>query len=285
MAKNFDVYNNQIISDDGRGFITSSYGNGDPVGTSNVNFYNNRVDVGYLIPAQGGQYPENHVAGTYSRYSSFDCNYTNNIIIVDNKAGEATECVFIGSDSADLQGNNTYAQNTFINHKSGSDSAVFRVAWNKSLFARDNVYLASTLFIGNWDYNNVPPSGSNNTKLTVSSYTPSAPTGLKLTKFFNSYLLTWNDSRVVVGESHTYEYFIYRDGVKIPGISSRGGTFYVDADVNGAHTYQISGVNLAGTEGAKCAPISTSSSVVGWWGGGETSAPKAPMGLKAEQTP
>lgn len=274
MGKNFNVYNNQIISDDGRGFITSSYGGGDPTGTSNIHFTNNRVDVGYMVAAGGGAYPENHVAGTYSRYSTFNSTVNDNIIIVDNYAGTPTECFFNGSDYNDLQGNNTYARNVCINKDSGSEVTAFRLACFDSLYITDNTYIAEDgLWEGNWDYYEsqspvVPPTLSGNSVISKTSYTPGIPTGLALRLFSTDcYLLTWNDNRTTYpAETQTYEYFVYKDNVKISTITSRGGTFFVENDVSGAHDYKVSAVNLYGTEGAACANVNTSAATAGWTG-------------------
>lgn len=287
MGKNFNIYNNQIISDDGRGFITSSYGQGDPTGTSNINFYSNRVDVGYMVAAGGGAYPENHVAGTYSRYSTFNSTVRDNIIMVNNYAGTPTECSFSGSDDYDLQGNNTYSGNVCINRDTGTEVSAFRLAVNTSIYLTNNTYIAEDgLWIGNYDYyftagdvarSPLPaPTLSGNSVITPTSYTPSAPTGLALRLFSTDcYLLTWNDNRTTYPtETQTYEYYVWKDNVKISTITTRGGTFFVDTDVSGgAHDYKVSAVNLYGTEGSACANVNTSAATAGWTGAATDTTP------------
>jgi len=109
----------------------------------------------------------------------------------------------------------------------------------------------------------------------VLSFTPItsvAPTGLSIRRFLDSYLLKWSPN----SEGDVYEYHVYRDGAKIPGLSSRGGTFYVDADIGGTHTYSIRALTLSGNEGPRCPEVSTTSAKIGWWGG---SPPSPPSGL------
>ena len=88
---------------------------------------------------------------------------------------------------------------------------------------------------------------------------------MNITKFFDSYLLKWTDN----GESQVYQYCVYRDGEKLD-IFPRAGTFYVDVDIGGTHTYQVSALNLAGDESVPCSAVSTDSAALGWDLGGIT---------------
>ena len=90
--------------------------------------------------------------------------------------------------------------------------------------------------------------------------TPAAPTGLRLTKFFDDYVLQWDDNT----EADVLEYYVYKNGARIP-ISSRGGTFYVDRNVAGTHTYSVSALTLTGTEGPRCTAVSTTTAGNAWW--------------------
>ena len=285
-SNNFDVYGNQVISDDSRGISICNWGNGS-AGITGTVVYNNRVDVGYTLPAQGGQYPENHVNAVRSRYGAYGIVYRDNIFIVDNAvAGGQTECLNMGSDTPDNQANNQVINNVLINHdRSNTWSGGIAMDCDKWLLISGNQYYGLPqlhgIWYGEWAYThdggaNYPPTVTGNTNIAPTSYVPGVPTGLSLRKFFNSYLLTWN----LLNESQTYEYYVYRDGSKIPGISSRGGSFYIDPDATGTHTYQVSAVNLNGQEGAPCAAVSTNAATDGWRSGAESETPKSPIGLR-----
>jgi len=92
-------------------------------------------------------------------------------------------------------------------------------------------------------------------------------------------LLRWDDRITVHAEAQTDEYEVYRDGEAID-LTARGGTFYVDVDVGGTHTYSISALTLSGKEGAKCPEVSTTSAGNGWSG----EAPTPPNSLRAHST-
>jgi len=119
---------------------------------------------------------------------------------------------------------------------------------------------------------------SGNTPIVLNSYTPAAPTGLSIVRFFNSYLLRWDDN-LKKGETQTYEYIVYRDGQKLD-ISPRGGTFYVDIDVDGMHTYSVSAINLSKIEGPKSESVSTSNAKNGWWDDLDNTPPRSPINVR-----
>ena len=271
--RNVHVYDNQVISDDARGLVLDGLGYVTR-GTDYVTVYNNRIDVEYIIPAGGGAYPENNVFGLYDRYASGDNTFENNIVIVNNAVDGATAAVRIGSDFTDPLMKGIVVKDNILVARKGS---VFLWGVVDEVNVINNKYLGDVFSANNWDANQYGMNigdeilVSGNTELTLESYTPATPTGLYITKFLNSYLLRWDDN-LDKGESQTYEYIVYRDGQKLP-ISPRGGTFYVDVDVGGTHTYSISALTLSGNEGPRCPEVSTNSAKIGWWGGSPPSPP------------
>ncbi len=273
------VYDNQIISDSGRGITLDGWSGGTAKGTDNCTVSNNRIDVMYSTVAGGGWYAENNVYGIRDRYSSGENIIENNIVIVDNDVEGSMYAFYIGSDSADsLMFDILIQNNTIIARDPGKESTgsnVFVWGWAEEITCINNEYYTDgTLQKYAWGASVANLTFTNNTAITPESYTPAAPTGLNLTKFLDSYLLKWNDSIDVHGESQTYEYIVYRDGEKLD-ISPRGGTFYVDIDVGGTHTYSISALTLSGNEGPRCPEVSTTSAKIGWWGGSPPSSPSS----------
>jgi hypothetical protein len=263
--------------------MLDGYGQGVSRGTDYCKIYNNRIDVGYTVAAQSGPYVENHVAGLYDRYSSGNNSFEDNIIIVDNEVGGTTEGAFVGSDSADrLMTNLVYDGNTIINHDHGSDTAAFRFAVADQVIIRNTRYLADRLWVGNWDYQNrggiTDLQMTNNNAIQPAAYTPSVPTGLTITRFFDSYLITWDD-HLDKGEEQTYEYIVYRDGQRL-NMSPRGGTFFVDIGVSGVHTYAVSAINLSGIEGGVSGSVSTANARNGWSTSGSNPPPEVPSNLR-----
>ena len=268
-TRNVDIYNNQIISDNGRGIMCDGYGQGVERGTDYITVYDNRIDLQYTVIASEGQYVENNVFGIYDRYSSGNNTFRNNVIIVDNLTGGATACVYVGSDGIDPRMYNlVFEGNTMVVWDSGEDVSAVRYAVADEVSVINNSYIADPFSMGNWAYHHDGGirdlTESGNTEITTTGYTPAKPTGIAITRFFDSYFLIWDDN-LEKGESQTYEYYVYRDGQKLD-ISRRGGTFFVDIDVSGSHTYSISAVNLAGVEGVRSNTVSTNDAKSGWAG-------------------
>ena len=263
-CRNLDIFNNQIISDDGRGIMLDGFGQGVPRGTDFINVYNNRVDVEYNIVATSGPYVENNVYGIRNRYSSGNNTFTNNTVMVNNKLGGVSAGLYIGSDDSDpLMVNLSVSKNKIIARSSDSDASAIRYGVAVDLSVTDNRYFANVFSANAWEYDNNGGidnlTVSNNNAFAVSSYTPAKPGGLKLKRFFDSYVLTWSDN----GESETFEYIVYRDGVPLD-ISTRGGTFYVDGNASGAHTYTVVAKNLKGNVSQQSDPISTNKAEFAW---------------------
>ena len=265
-ARNTDAYNNQIVSDDARGIVCDGLGQGVDRGTDYCIISGNRIDVEYITPAGEGEYVENNVFGLYDRYSSGDNTFADNIVMVDNGTAGATAAVRIGSDAPDSLMVGLVVEDNVLIAREGS-AFLWGVVEEVSVI--NNKYIADIFSENNWDANqhniNIGDeiSVSGNMEIVLESYTPAIPTGLYLTKFFDSYLLKWDDN-LDKGESQTYEYIVYRDGQRLP-ISPRGGTFYVDVDVGGTHTYSISSLTLSGVESPISSEVSTTSAVNGWW--------------------
>ncbi|KKK65337.1 hypothetical protein LCGC14_2975170, partial [marine sediment metagenome] len=270
-SRNADVYDNQIITDYGRGFMLDGYGQGVPRGTDYMYVYNNRVDVQYSIEVTGSQnYPENNVYGVRDRYSSGNNTFQNNTIMVTNDAGTSgnkkASCFEIASDAFDtLMVNLVVADNIAIarDGTAATNPMCFTFGNCNELSITDNQYITE---------GGVRTAGNNgsatlvftgNTVFSPTRITPPAvPTGLKVIKFLTgNYLLRWDDN----SEADVLEYYVYKDGSKISGLSTRGGTFYIDRDVSGTHTYAISAVNLSGDESSTTSTVSTSTAQDGWW--------------------
>jgi len=272
LVANYEVYDNQIITDYGRGIYVSGYGDGEQ-GPRDITIRDNRVDVDLLeaATAGSGNYPENNAFGLYDRYGAGRITYTNNIILADNHVDYQKVGVFVGSDSRDsLMVDLIYEDNTII-----SKGEAFEYAAVEDVQVRNNEYMAPTFSLCGWDCehsgvsigNEIIESG--NSQITPQSYTPAAPTGLRITRFLDSYLLQWNDNN----EAQTYEYILYRDGALIPAnpedtvdhITPRGGTFFIDVDAAGSHTYTVAGLNLNSQEGPQSASVSSVDAANGWW--------------------
>jgi len=283
-SRNIEIFNNQIISDEGRGIMVDGWGQGVPRGSDYNYIHGNRVDVQYSTVATSGEYVENNIFGLYDRYSSGNNTFDNNVVIVDNKAGGATSCVYVGSDGPDsLMVNLVYKNNTFVVHdQNDQDVSAVRYAVAEEVEVRDNTYLANLFSMGNWSYEHnggIPGLvESGNTEISLQSYTPAAPVNLRLKKFFDSYVLEWDDN-FDKGETQTYEYIVYRDGQKM-NMSPRGGTFFIDQNVTGTHTYSLRAVTLSGNQSTTSASVSTAGAEDGWWGGGTSSGPSTPQGLR-----
>ena len=270
-SRNVDVYDNQIITDYGRGFMLDGYGQGVPRGTDYIYVYDNRVDVQYSIECVATEnYPENNVYGIRDRYSSGNNTFENNIVMVTNDAGTGgnrkATCFAIASDAFDTLMVNLVVTDNIAIARAGTaadNPQCFGFGNCKEISITDNEYQTDGL---------VRTAGNNGCETLVftgntvfgptRNNPPATPTGLRLVKFLNgNYLLRWDDN----SEPDVLEYYVYKDGSKISGLSTRGGTFYIDRDVSGTHTYAISAVNLSGDESSTTSTVSTSNAQDGWW--------------------
>ncbi len=277
-CQDVEVYNNQVISDNGRGLTCDGLGQGVEKGTNGCLIHDNRFDVQYSPnPRQGGSgYTEVNVYGIRCRYSSYNNSFTNNTVIVDNDVYGDLRAFYIGSDSSDSKMHDLLIQNnTIIARDPGEESGgamVFAWDWADEITCTNNNYLTdgtvqkhvygSSVGVLNYSDNNV---------LSPTPTSPTAPTGLSITRFLDSYLLRWNENL----EADVYEYYVYRDGEKMSNLSPRGGTFYVDVGIGGTHTYSISALTLSGNEGPRCPEVSTTSAKIGWWAGSPPSSPSS----------
>lgn len=261
-SHNVHIYENQIISDDGRGINVDGWGQGVEVGASGNFVYGNRIDVQYSSSATEGEYVENNVYGIRDRYSSGDNTFENNTIIAASDVRGDVFGIFIGSDDADPLMRNIVARNNTIIARRGKVQAnepyAFQFSPADSVTATDNKYLADGFSTGDESVGKLTLSG--NSMLPTVSGTPPAPEGVKVTRFLESYLIEWTD----IETRGVYEYVIYRDGQRLP-ISPRGGTFYVDVDAADEHVYAVSAITLEGREGPRSKEVSTATAANGWW--------------------
>jgi hypothetical protein len=263
-------HDNQIITDQGRGIMLDGLAQGTGMGAINNEVYDNRIDVQYSLLGRtgGGSYPSINLYGIRSRYSSYGNVYSGNIVLVDNNVGGRSYGFYIGSDSTDpLMNDISIENNTIIARDPDLDAQrTVCFAWGHA----NRIECVANSYSTDEDVQRDIDGGTvsdltftGNTEIIPSNYIPEVPTGLYLMKFLNSYLLRWNDN-LDKGESQTYEYIVYRDGQKLP-ISPRGGTFYVDVDVGGTHTYSIRALTLSGEESSNSPEVSTTSAENGWW--------------------
>ena len=282
-AFNVDIHNNQVISDDARGDYFSAYGLGSTLGVGDIDYHDNRVDVQYSIPVVGSvPYPENNVYGLNLRFHVHNINIENNIVMVENDVNGFNWAVKCGSGGTDPMMKNILIQNNIlIARDSGGESRgsyVFFWEEAEEVTCINNKYFTDGELQGSWIPDPIVHfTFAGNSAISPVAYTPAEPSGLRLTKFLDSYLLQWDDNN----QNQVYEYYVYRDGKKIPGISARGGTFYVDVDVGGVHTYSISALTLAGMEGPRCSEVSTTGAQNGWWGEQSGNPPGPPGRLRS----
>jgi len=257
---NTHVYDNQIISDNGRGIIFDGNGQGVTDGVTGNSVYRNRIDVQYSSTATSGAYVENNIYGLRDRYGSGDNIWENNIVMVENGITGPAYGVYFGSDLPDpAMVNLVIRQNTFIVRQGAGGGVRMINQWDyaESLSFTDNKY------IGTIDSNSsriTSYTESGNTPLSPAvSATIGIPTGVRITRFLDSYLIQWN----LNFEPDVYEYVVYRDGQPLP-VSPRGGTFYVDRGIGGTHTYAVAAKTLDGRVGNRSVDISTSTAANGW---------------------
>ncbi len=272
-GQNVHVYNNQIISDNGRGIIIDGWGQGVSKGANNNLVEDNRIDVQYSESASSGAYVENNVYGIRDRYSSGDNTFQNNTVMVTNEVNGDLYGFYIGSDATDHLMKNLNVKNNTIIARKGTNSRtpyVFAFSYADQVSVTDNKYLTD----GQLEFsgNVTDLTMSNNVPLNIPQSSPAAPTGLTLTKFLNCYVLQWTNN----SEPDVFEYIVYRDGQKM-NMSPRGGTFFIDGDVSGSHSYSLSALTLSGTEGPRSSSISTSEAADGW--SIKTSEVSIPQGL------
>jgi hypothetical protein len=261
-SHNVHLYDNQIISDDGRGINVDGWGQGVEEGASGNFVYGNRIDVQYSSSATEGEYVENNVYGIRNRYSSGDNTFENNTVIAASDIRGDVFGFFIGSDEADPLMRNIIVRNNTVIARKGKIQAnepyAFQFTPADSITVSDNRYLADGLSVGADYVGKLTLSG--NSVLAVESGTPGVPGNVKVTRFLDSYLIEWGD----IGQAGVYEYVVYRDGKRLP-ISPRGGTFYVDIGVGGTHTYAVSALTVTGREGPQSTEVSTTTAANGWW--------------------
>jgi hypothetical protein len=261
-SHNVHIYDNQIISDDGRGIILDGWDQGSSEGATRNLVYRNRIDVQYSIPANNGAYVENNVYGIRDRYSSGDNTIENNTVMVANDISGDIKAFYIGSDASDPLMRNIVARNNTVIGRRGvvtaNRSYAFQFDAAASVSVLDNRYLADVFTSGNGSVGTLTLTG--NSTLSVPASTPTTPKGVKIQRFLNSYMITWDANP----ETDVFEYAVYRDGARLP-ISTRGGTFYVDAGIGGTHNYAVSAISLGGRESARSGDVSTATARNGWW--------------------
>lgn len=266
LAKSHNVYvaANQIISDDGRGIILDGWEQGTSEGATRNSVIGNWIDVQYSSVASSGAYVENNVFGIRDRYSSGDNVFGWNNIIVSNDVAGQIFGLYIGSDAVDPRMVRIYARsNTVIGRRgiiASNRPYAFMFDFAQSIVATDNRYRGTTSVSGGWRVKSL--SWVRNAFMTPTPTAPTAPQGVTLRRFLDSYMLAWGRNP----EADVYEYRVYRDGVALP-ISTRGGFFYVDvgADDGLAHTYSVAAITLNGLESPQSATISTADAQNAWW--------------------
>jgi len=259
-SHNVHVYENQIVSDDGRGIILDGLGQGVPEGTSGNAVYDNRIDVQYSSSVKEGAYVENNVYGIRNRYASGDNRFERNQILVTSEISGTVIGIYVGSDRRDVRMKNLLFENNVIVARPGTGRGSRDVNYfdhAESIVFRNNRYLGTF----STDTSRVRSATvTGNARITAPrSSPPSPPGGLRLSRFLDSYVLEWRP----VSDPDVLEYVVYRDGRRIP-VSPRGGNFYVDINVRGNHGYSVSSLRISGQEGPRSAPIQTNQAISGW---------------------
>jgi hypothetical protein len=261
-SHNVHIYDNQIISDDGRGIILDGWDQGSSEGATRNFVYRNRIDVQYSIPANNGSYVENNVYGIRDRYSSGDNTIEDNTVMVANDISGDIKAFYVGSDASDpLMKNIILRNNTVIGRRgtpTGNRSYAFQFDSAASVSVIGNRYLADVFTSGTGSVTTLTVSG--NTPLPAATSAPTAPKAVQVTRFLDSFMISWATNP----EPDVYEYAIYRDGIRLP-ISTRGGQFYVDAGIGGTHSYSVSAINVGGRESARSGEVSTATARNAWW--------------------
>lgn len=261
ISRGIDVYGNQIISDDGRGIIFNGWGQGSSDGTTFCRAFDNRIDVQYARAVSAGAYVENNVYGLRDRYHSGSNRFERNVVLVANDIDGPAAGAYIGSDSSDPDMHDIVLRDNIFILRQGEGTGARDVNY---FDAAESIDFSDNRYIGA-----LSADGSRVTHLTMTNNTvfnppataaPAVPTGVRLTRFLDSYLLEWDAN----SEADVLEYVVYRDGQRLP-ISPRGGTFYVDVRIGGTHSYQVSALTLAGVESARSAAVSTTGAKNAWW--------------------
>ncbi len=298
-SHNIHIYENQIISDNGRGITMDGWGQGVTEGCSGNFVYDNIIDVQFTKLSTGGAYPSNNNYGIRCRYSSGDNKiYRNRVMVRSELPKGMVVGMYLGSDGEDplISGVEVYDNEIYVSEgnknwvapegatgigldwindlKITNNRIVTDSAGVFSSRGQDNITISGNTFInianpadwtpikgrGEWKH-----KGENKTeKWLTDSIAPAVPKGLRLYKFMDSYVLRWDASE----EKDVKGYFVWRDGKKLPA-SSRAGTFYVDWKIkkDAKATYALSAVDFSDNESPACkaVPTATATNGMAYW--------------------
>jgi len=279
-SKKLDIYYNRCTAYNGRGIYFSGNGDGDTNASTNNEFQYNTVGGNFYTAEKtgGGGFADEDNYGLRIRYGSGDNNiHHNNIITTMNlaSASASAQNLFIGSDNADTYMTNLTVANNITITNEGYASADYQCwLWDdiNDIAVTDNQWMQKTGGVKE-ALNGTPTIGSKVETGTTAyapsdSGTPAQVTGLTLTKFFGSYVLSWTEST----EADVWEYQVYRDGTPLTQLTQSGrkahasvpDPFYVDYEPGVVTNYSVAAVTLTGTEGTASATSATSGAANGW---------------------
>jgi len=287
-ARECEVYENKVASDDARGFISSGMGL-----EKNV-FHHNEISARYASASAVG-YVDNRPYGIWTR-NSWGCEFHHNRILVMNSStfeGGANYAIgilcaanvkaFPANDDFNIHDNvvtamhdHPFQTSTGIQFGDGRRKPTFgsneRIA-NNVIRARTlglkldsgyfdhasrNVCEGNTFIrpagakADDWKVANTDLPATNRIEAEKPDATPpAAPTGLKIRNHVGRAILewTWNAEDDVVG------YWVYKNGEKIPGTRFRGATFYIDAAPADGDRYAVSAQDFSGNESPRTADV------------------------------
>jgi hypothetical protein len=277
-SSNFNMYHNRITSLNGRGVICDGFGQTAvyPWATNN-NVHHNAIGCNFQTSTKigTGTYETRNVYGVRDRYHSGYNNFDNNSIIVTNQVAVGLNAdLFIGSDAADPDMTGITANNNklvTILGATSNDYSNFRWDAITDVTYNDNEYLTNGAFEDfgdNWIPSPDGRTGSGNIAYAPSNVGPVAPSNLTLRRFFDTYILEWDES----AEEAVWAYKVYKNGVAVDldVLSARSQNvdtpkpFWYDIGETGTATYTVSAVTVYGVEGAQSSSIATTSAATGW---------------------
>lgn len=290
-GKNIDFYHNRATAKNGRGVTTDGYEGTSTNGAPYNTWTENAIGANYYTTEKPGvPYgdPYENVYGMRCRYASHHWSAINNNVICSSQIVNIVNASYVGSDLLAYEqymNNLVMTGNTFIANEGIAGATYASFSWqtldgivianNKWQQETDGIkdsfrWVVDAVPAGNDDYRkNVTDDGSS---LLADSYTPTTNpaqvTGLVLTKYFDTYILEWDESTAL----DVWYYEILVDGTPEPQYmySSKAphinvpNPFWYDVGRLTAVSYSVKAVTLAGVKSPISATISTVNAIDGW---------------------
>ena len=297
-SRYFDIYYNRISAWNGRGIILDGSEANDPgpYWADNNEINHNAIGCQMWNPTKGvGPVTYPGVYGIRIRFNSRNNDvHDNNIIVTNIDLNAATQGAYginVGTGDSGMPGLN-FDDNIVVAKLDNTGALNVPFHWepdcttdvsNNQWWNDDTPYIdAGTgvdgMEIFKWtsgeDFGLDQRTASSNddgpysTQYSPGSSTPAQVTGLTLRRFFDSYVLEWDES----AEADVWRYQVYKDDVAIahPVMAARSPhasvpkPFHVDINETGTVEYKVAALTLTGTEGTKSVGVSTTSAANGW---------------------